>query len=382
MTDWKSSLRADPTEFLLEHGSTPVKYRFLSEILGVPENDPRLQKAREEAALYKPAAKLGRLQRKDGTWGGTIAMAGSPKPYASTEYCLTMLFEYGWDSRAPQVKKASKVLKTFLADKRDVPLYEYQSQVKADDLRQRYYRWFLRIASLGLLLRSGHGNEQRVLDTLLELVTRVGQFVDNPVSKHPTEGTPPRLTVFRREAMRDYYVFIPDLYVLNAFSHAPRLLESDELKRRLKKICDYVIGDHYQALGPQIGLVKTARGTFPKRFGIELREIDHYLKAGTLDYLLNVLECFARLGLINRYPLLMGYLEWLVGQQEKDARWNLNPKALGGDERASRLLRLDLDWRSPTRRSADLTFRIVLILKLQWERQIRMLDRGEEAYPF
>ena len=55
---------------------------------------------------------------------------------------------------------------------------------------------------------------------------------------------------------------------------------------------------------------------------------------------------------------------------------------LGGDERASRLLRLDLDWRSPTRRSADLTFRIVLILKLQWERQIRMLDRGEEAYPF
>ena len=72
----------------------------------------------------------------------------------------------------------------------------------------------------------------------------------------------------------------------------------------------------------------------------------------------------------------------IVHQQEKDGRWNLNPKALGGDERASRLLRLDLDWRSPTRRSADLTFRIVLILKLQWERQIRMLDRGEEAYPF
>ena len=26
--------------------------------------------------------------------------------------------------------------------------------------------------------------------------------------------------------------------------------------------------------------------------------------------------------------------------------------------------------------------RLVMILKLQWERQIRMLDRGEEAYPF
>lgn len=382
MTDWKSSLRADPTEFLLEHGSPPVVYRVLSEILGVPENDPRMQKARAEAAVYKPAAKIARMQRKDGTWGGTIGMAGSSKPFASTEYCLSMLFEYGWDRAAPQVKRASKVLKTFLTDKRDVNLYEYQSQVKADDLRQRYYRWFLRITALGLLMRSGYGNEERVFTSLLGLVERVGQFVDNPISKHPTEGTPPRLTVFRREAMRDHYIFIPDLYLLNAFGHSPRLLESDELKRRLKKICDYVIGDHYQALGPQVGLVKTARGTFPKRFGIELKEIEHYIRAGTLDYLLSVLEVFGRLGLINRYPLLMGYLEWLMSQQEKEGRWNLNPKAFGGDERASRVMKLDVDWRSPVRRSADLTFRIVLILKLQWERQIRMLDRGEEAYPF
>jgi len=95
-----------------------------------------------------------------------------------------------------------------------------------------------------------------------------------------------------------------------------------------------------------------------------------------------VLECFARLGLINRYPLLMGYIDWLVNQQEKDGRWNLPTKGLGRDERASRLLRLAPDWKSPNRRSADLTFRVVLILKLQWERQIRMLDRGEEAYPF
>jgi hypothetical protein len=28
-----------------------------------------------------------------------------------------------------------------------------------------------------------------------------------------------------------------------------------------------------------------------------------------------------------------------------------------------------------------MTFRILLILRLQWERQIRMLDRGEDAYP-
>ena len=382
MTDWKSSLRADPTEFLLENGSPPLVYRLLSEIVGVPETDLRLQNAKRDLANYGPAVKIARHQRKDGSWGGTISMAGSPKPLLSTEFCMTMLFEYGWDRHAPQVKKAVKLLKMFLTEKRDLNLFEYQSQVKADDLRQRYYRWFLRITAIGLLMRAGHGSEQKIFDALIDLVNRVGHFVDNPVSKHPTEGLPPRLTVFRREAVRDYYVFIPDLYILAAFSHTPRLLESDELKRRLKKICDYIIGDHYQALCPQLGLVKTARGTSPKRFGIELREVDHYVKTGTLDYLLTVLESFARLGLINRYPLLMGYVDWLIAQQEKDGRWNLPTKALGKDERASRMLRLDTDWRSPQRRAADLTFRIILILKLQWERQIRMLDRGEEAYPF
>jgi hypothetical protein len=182
--------------------------------------------------------------------------------------------------------------------------------------------------------------------------------------------------------MRDYYVFIPTCICSRPFAHAPRILESDELKRRPEE--DLRL--HHRRSLP--GAVSAARArqdrarTFPKRFGIELREIDHYVKSGTLDYLLTVLECFARLGLINRYPLLMGYIDWLVNQQEKDGRWNLPTKALGRDERASRLLRLAPTGSRPIRRSADLTFRSCMILKLQWERQIRMLDRGEEAYPF
>ena len=382
MTDWKSSLRADPTEFLLQNGSPPLVYRLLSEIMSVPEGDLRLQNARREALAYGPATKMARLQRKDGSWGGTISMAGSPKPFASTEFVLSMLYEYGWDRGAPAVRKAAKLLKTFLGDRRDLNLHEFHSQVKADDLRQKHYRWFLRILSTGLLLRAGFADDEKVFASLLSLVERVGQFVDSPVAKHPTEGGPQRLTVFRREAIRDYYVFIPDTYVLYTISQAPRLLDSDELKRRLKKVCDYIVGDAYQALGSQLGLVKTARGTFPRKGGIELRSIEHYVRTGTLDSLLWTLECFARLGLVNRYPLLMGYLDWLIAHQEKDGRWNLPTKAFGHDERAARLLRIEPDWRSPNRRSADITFRIVLLLKLQWERQIRMLDRGEEPYSF
>jgi len=136
MTDWKSSLRADPTEFLLQNGSPPLVYRMLSDVLSVPDTDLRLQNARRDVLSYSPAVKLARRQRKDGSWGGTIGMAGSPNPFLSTELCLTMLFEYGWDRNTQEVEQVAMLLKTFLTDKRDLTLYEYQSQVKADDLRQ------------------------------------------------------------------------------------------------------------------------------------------------------------------------------------------------------------------------------------------------------
>src|SRR6185436_9230666 len=139
MTDWKSSLRADPTEFLLENGSPPIVFRMLSEVLVQPETDIRREKARREIAEYPPAVGIVRKQRNDGSWGGTITMAGSPNPFLSTEFSLDMLFEYGWDKNAAPIKKAAKLLKTFLSERKDIGLCESQSQVKADDMRQRYY---------------------------------------------------------------------------------------------------------------------------------------------------------------------------------------------------------------------------------------------------
>jgi hypothetical protein len=100
-----------------------------------------------------------------------------------------------------------------------------------------------------------------------------------------------------------------------------------------------------------------------------------------VDELLVYLELFARLGLINRYPLLMSHLEWLQAQQGKDGRWNLSTKLLNETSRWTTLLRIEKDWRSPSRKESDLTFRILLIFKHQWEAQISMLDRRDDAYP-
>ena len=67
--------------------------------------------------------------------------------------------------------------------------------------------------------------------------------------------------------------------------------------------------------------------------------------------------------------------------QSKDGKWNLPTKLINDSSRWTMLLRIEKDWRSPTRKESDLTFRMLLILKYQFERQIRMLDRRDDGYP-
>ncbi len=380
MTDWRSSLRADPTPWLLENASAPIRYRVLIELLDRGRDDPEVQQARQEMLAYAPALQLQRKQRKDGTWGGRFH-AGDPRKFQpSLENALIKLYEYGWQRETRPVQAAAKTLRPFLTTKRDLSFFEFAKVVKADQRREQYYRWFLRILSLGLLVRGGYFDE-KCRSGILELLERTSAFVDNPISRDPTEEIGASHPLIRNEAWQDGYPFLPDLGIARVFAFSAWLLDGEMAKMRLKKIFDYILSEAYQKLAPALGLVRTAKGSFVKDHGIRLFPVDHYQKRGTLDELLVYLELFARLGLINRYPLLMSHLEWLHAQQGKDGRWNLTTQLLSDNSRWTNLLRIERDWRSPTRKEADMTFRMLLILRHQWQRQIRMLDRRDDAYP-
>ena len=380
MTDWKSSLRYNPMPWLVETACAPIRYRVLTELLDLGRDDVHVQKARQDLLAYSPALQLQRTQRKDATWGGVIH-AGNPRKYQpSLENGLCRLFEFGWNRETKPVKAAAKTLRTFLTQKKDLKFFEFTKPVKADEKRERYYRWFFRIVALGLLVRAGY-LDSRSRVALLELLDLTSSFVDNPVSRNPTEEIGAALPLVRGAAWHRGYLFIPDLYIIAALSHSPWLLEGELAKMRLKKIFDYIVSRTYQDITPGLGLVRTAKGTFTKSHGVALYSVDHYQKNGNLDELLLNLELFARLGLINRYPLLMSHLDWLQSQQAKDGRWNLSTKLISESSRWTTLLRLEKDWRSPSRKQADLTFRMLLILKHQWQRQIRMLDRRDDGYP-
>ncbi|MCU0229965.1 MAG: hypothetical protein MUC67_01165 [Acidobacteria bacterium] len=381
MADWKSPMRADPSEWLVLNAGAPLKYRLLTELHSLTVADPNVAKLKAECLAWSLAKQEMRYQRQDGSWGG-VALGGDPrKNERSTERTLWWLYELTWDRESKEVRNAAKMLKSFLTHKKEIPLFEFKAQVKQDPLRERHYRWLLKIAALPLLARGGY-LEDKVFDAVEELMNNVMSFVSDPVSRRPVEHVGVGLPQLRPEAFREHYVFIPDVYILRTFAHVPMMLDSQRARNILKKIFDYVLSADYQDLGYDIGSIRTARGSIPRSFGIQLRPIEEYTEKGNLEELFYLLEQFARLGLINRYPVLMGYLDWLLGQQQKDGRWDLPQKYFGAKPLYQSWVRLEKDWKSPNRRIADVTFRIMLILRYQWERQIKMLDRGADMYAF
>lgn len=380
MTDWKSSLRSDPIPWLLDTACAPIRYRVLTELVGLGRDDQVVQKARQEMLAYPPALQLQRTQRKDGTWGGVVH-AGNPRKYTrSLENALCRLFEFGWNRETRPVKNAAKTLRTFMTAKKDLKFFEFSKLVKADPKRERYYRWYLRILALGLLIRAGYLDE-RNRTAILELLDLTAGFVDNPVSREPVEEIGASLPLIRSQAWNRGFPFIPDLNILRVFAYAPWLLEGELAKMRLKKISDYIVSPTYQEIAPELGLVRTGKGAFNRSGGLKIHPVEHYQKKGNLDELLIYLELFAQLGLINRYPILMAHLDWLQSQQGKDGRWSLSTKLIADSSRWTTLMRIEKDWRSPARKEADLTFRMLQIFKHQWERQISMLNRGDDGYP-
>jgi hypothetical protein len=380
MADWKSAMRADPSEWLVLNAEAPIKYRLLTELHTLTVADPNVAKLKAELQKWPGAKKELRYQRKDGTWGGRIHIENAEDDGRSTERALWTFYELTWDRELKEIRNSAKLLKTYLTRKKTMPLFEFKGQVKQDPVRERHVVWFLRTVAMGLLVRGGWDSEKKVCGCVEDLLERVSAFVSDPISRNPVEHVGVGLPLIKREAMQDGYAFVPDTYMLRVFAYGTWLLDSIRYRVALKKIFDYVLSADYQELGPDLGAVRTVRGPTPRGWGIHLRPIESYVEEGNLDELLYLLELFARLGLINRYPVLMSYVEWLLSHQQKDGLWSLPAEYFGKKPVYVEWMRLERDWKNDASRIADVTFRVMAILKYQWERQVKMLGRGSDLY--
>jgi hypothetical protein len=68
MSDWKHTLKADPTDWLLEPENPSVRYWTLMDILDRPADDPNVREARAAIPAWPSVAELLASQKPDGHW--------------------------------------------------------------------------------------------------------------------------------------------------------------------------------------------------------------------------------------------------------------------------------------------------------------------------
>ncbi|UCF68067.1 MAG: hypothetical protein JSV80_01855, partial [Acidobacteriota bacterium] len=127
MADWKSPMRADPSEWLVVNASAPIQYRVLTELHSLTTLDPNVARIRQDLLGWPPAKRELRYQRQDGSWGGSIHGGDPKKADRSTEKVLWTFYELSWDREVKEIRKAAKLLKTFLTQKKDLPLFEFKA---------------------------------------------------------------------------------------------------------------------------------------------------------------------------------------------------------------------------------------------------------------
>jgi len=108
MSNWRSLLKADPTEWLLEKDNPSVRCFTLTDILGKPESDSEVRDAKDEIMEVEAVPKILAKQSNEGYWE-TPKNLYTPK-YKATVWQLIILAELGADGKNERIRKACEFI--------------------------------------------------------------------------------------------------------------------------------------------------------------------------------------------------------------------------------------------------------------------------------
>ena len=109
MSDWKSILKANPVNWLLEKDNPSVRYFTLTDILDKPDNAPEVKEAKREIMQIGVAPQILAQQTNGGYWGIAQDFYVRSK-YKGTVWQLIILAELGVDGNDERIKKACEFI--------------------------------------------------------------------------------------------------------------------------------------------------------------------------------------------------------------------------------------------------------------------------------
>jgi hypothetical protein len=108
VSDWKSVLKKDPTDWLLETVNHSVRYFALTDLLEKPETDPEVVAAKNEIMHTGTVPKILGKQSDQGYWEAPDRFYTAK--YKGTVWQLIILAELGADGSDERIKKACEFI--------------------------------------------------------------------------------------------------------------------------------------------------------------------------------------------------------------------------------------------------------------------------------
>jgi hypothetical protein len=384
MGKWLGRLQADPTEWLLERACAPIRYRLLTEVLGRPPDDADVLAAREGSYNFKPAVTIAGAQNQEGLWFDSFdhfePMNLNRKRGPATLHQLHALLEYGWGKDHPIVWRASEILQALLWEDPSVDLRELKGYCGADPATEAYFRKRLSWRAFAILLRGGFvddpGVRQKATERLAELtefygnknVAGVRQVVEN--GEHTRmievdgEEVPEVCAVVSAEAP------LPDYSSLMFLAYDHQSLSDPRGSALAIGLMDYLMARPV----PKVQVVMVADKVLDRPVDFLLRSFDRETcgEQRLIGRLLFDLELMARLGVLTRFPEALSLLEWLIDRADEEGVMRDDSLI---DKVVNRIdypyFPLEENWRGKHKKYTDVTFRLLLIL--------RLLDGGEDG---
>ena len=301
MSDWKSLLKADPIEWLLEKDNPSVRYFTLTDILGKPRDDPVVKKTKEEIMKIGVVPKILDRQEDGGYWGNPGDFYIRSK-YKGTVWQLIILAEYGVDVRDRRIKKACEFI---FKCSQDIISggFSYKSSKIGTGGSHNGVIPCLTGNMVWSLIKFGYLEDKRVKHGI-ECITNYQRF-DDGIYKSP-KGWP--YDKFER-CWGKHTCHMGAVKALKALVEIPASKRSKDIKNTIKKGAEYILKHHIYKRSHNLNLISKP----------ELIQLGFPLIWKT--DILEILEILTKLG--YRDKRMQEALDLLISKQDDQGKWKL-----------------------------------------------------------
>ncbi len=300
MSDWKSFLKADPTNWLLEKDNPSVRYFALSQILDKPRSSSEVQEAKKEIMVGGVVPNILAKQNDSGYWEAPDKFYTAK--YKGTVWQLIILAELAADGQDSRVKKACEFIIENSQDRKSGGFSAWLS-VKVGGGRYSGVLPCLTGNMVWSLIRLGFLDDQRVKRGI-DWIVKYQRFDDG-------EAYPPKIWPYEKatSCFGKHSCHMGVVKALKALSEIPAEKRSAGVIGTIERGVEYMLKHHIYKRSHNLSKVSKPgwlRLGFPLMYQTDVLEILGILTS---------LGC--------KDPRMQEAIDWVLSKQDENGMWKL-----------------------------------------------------------